>query len=194
MTPTTAQAVEITVAKFITRPEAERLAILEKVRFAAGKVDGMGSTIGHDKEFAKALLPRLEQADKALAQAQRGEVGPPLPTPAETNAFLLWAGGLFAKIGAGIAAIGGALYLVGAAVVGTGNAFIAGARANSNVIFYAVCGLVGLIVAVAAYRNWPKNEETPDGETSVKIQNIVNNIYISQSQEGDVVVNSEKNG
>ena len=53
MTPE--QAIKLTVAKFITRPEAERLAILEKVRFAAGEVDGMGHPEQHQKQFSKAL-------------------------------------------------------------------------------------------------------------------------------------------
>jgi len=186
---TPAQAIEITVATFVTRPEAERLAIIEKVRFDAGEVDGMGHPEQHQKQFSKALLVRLEQADNALTQAQRGEVRPPLPTPAETNAFLLWAGGLLAKIGGGLAVIGSGLYLVGALVIGTGNAFMAGALANSEAIFYGICGLVGMVVAVAAYRNWPKSEETPGGETPAQNQTIIN---VYSATGGDVTVNNLK--
>lgn len=191
MTPTTAQAVEITVAKFITRPEAERLAILEKVRFAAGEVDGMGHPEKHQKEFSKALLPRLEQADKALAQAQRGEVRLPLPTPDETNAFILWGFGLLAKIGGGLAVIGGGLYLVGAAVVGTGEAIRIWAVANAAPIGLGIAAVLA-VIGINALPRWNgEQEETPGGETPVKIQNIVNNIYISQSQEGDITVNEK---
>ena len=184
MTP--AQAIEITVAKFVTRPESERLAILEKVRFAADWHPEQ-----HQKQFSKALLPRLEQADKALTQAQRGEVRPPLPTPAETNAFLLWAGGLLAKVGAGVAVIGGVLYLVGAAVVGTGEAIKIWAVANAGVIGWGIAAILA-VIGIAALPKWKgESEETPGGDTPVKIQNIVNNIYITQSQEGDIKVNEK---
>ena len=148
----------------------------------------MGSTIEHDKEFAKALLPRLEQADKALTTAQRGEVGPPLPTPAETNAFLLWAGGLSAKIGAGIVVIGGGLYLVGALVVGTGEAIRIWAAANAAPIGLGIAAVL-VVIGINALPRWKgEHEEMPGGETPVQNQTIFN---IYSATGGDVKINEK---
>ena len=173
------KALELNVQRYAEKPAPERERIRAWIKEAA-----YGHPDKATRDFNTTLYGMVLQVENRIAQAQR----PPLPTPAETNAFLLWAGGLLAKIGGGLVVIGGGLYLVGAAVVGTGNAFMAGAMANSNAIFYGVCGLAGLVVAVAAYRNWPKNEETPGGETPVTNQTILN---VYSAKGGDVTVNEK---
>ena len=173
------KALELNVQKYAALPANEREKTLIWVSNAANL-----SPYKNDREFNAALLPLLFEFDAKLKQAQK----PPLPTPAETNAFLLWGFGLLAKIAGGLVVIGGGLYLVGAFIYGTGNAFMAGALANSEVIFYGVCGMVGLVVAVAAYRNWPKNEETPGGETPVQNQTIIN---VYSATGGDVKINEK---
>ena len=140
------------------------------------------------RELNRALLKAFAEIDGRLTQSQR----PQLPTPAETNAFLLWGFGLLAKIAGGIVVIGGGLCLVGALVVGTGEAIRIWAVANAGVIGWGIAAILA-IIGIGCLPKWKgEQDETPGGETPFKIQNIVNNIYISQSQEGDVVVNAEK--
>lgn len=140
------------------------------------------------RELNRALLKAFAEIDGRIAQAQK----PQPPTAAETNAVLLWGLGLLAKIGGGLAVIGGGLYLVGALAYGAGQAIQIWAVANAGVIGWGIAAVLA-VIGINALPRWKgEKEETTGGEAPVKVQNIVNNIYISQSQEGDVVVNAEK--
>ena len=182
MTP--AQAIEITLQKFVTRPAPERLAILEKVRFAAGEVDGMGSTIGHDKEFAKALLPRLEQADKALTQAQRGEVRPTMPTWKETAQAAAW---IVKPLALLAVLVGGCALFV---------AFISGAMVAVRlwaIEYGAWIGAgVGLLfvgaLASALPNPFRERDESEPGEVETKNQTIIN---VYSATGGDIFVDKK---
>ena len=173
---------ELAVARYAELPPEKRAVVLKECHAFAH-----GNYPEQTRELNRALLKAFAEIDNRVAQAQR----PHPPTAAETNAVLLWGFGLLAKVGAGIAVIGGGMYLVGALVVGTGEAIRIWAVANAMVIGWAF-GAVLAVIGIGCLPRWNgEQEETPGGETPVKIQNIVNNIYISQSQEGDITVNEK---
>lgn len=150
------------------------------------------------RELNRALLKAFAEIDGSGASPTDGRIErakePPMPTPAETNAVLLWGFGLLAKIAGGLVVIFGGMYLAGAAVAGLGTAIQIWAVSNAVAIGWVFAAVLA-VVGIGALPRWKGGQEEREaGETPVKIQNIVNNIYISQSQEGDVVVNSEKNG
>lgn len=175
---------ETAVQQYAELPPERRAVVLKECHAFAH-----GNYPAQTRELNRALLKAFAEIDGRIEQAQR----PPLPTPAETNAFLLWGFGLLAKIAGGLVVIGGGLYLVGALVVGTGEAIQIWAVANAGVIGWGIAAVLA-VIGIGALPRWKgEKEETPGGETPVKIQNIVNNIYISQSQEGDITVNEKSN-
>lgn len=173
---------ELAVQRYAELPPEKRAVVLKECHAFA-----YGNYPAQTRELNKALLKAFAEIDGKIAQAQR----PPLPTAAETNAFLLWGFGLLAKIGAGLVVIGGGLCLVGSAVYGTGEAIRIWAVANAGVIGWGIAAVLA-VIGINALPRWKvEQDETPGGEVPVKVQNIVNNIYISQSQEGDIKINEQ---
>ena len=182
MTPTPAQAIEITVAKFVTRPESERLEIIENVRFQAGEADGVGHPERHQKEFSKALLIRLEQANKALTPA---ETPPALPTWKETAQVAAW----IIKPVAVLAVLAGGVALFIAFIEGAMVAVRLWAVQNAGLVGAAVGGVLVAVLASGLQNPFRKQEEESEpGEVEAKNQTIIN---IYSANGGDVTVNEK---
>lgn len=173
--------IEKAIRQYAEMQPKERAAILKECKALA-----YGNYPQRTRELNLALLKAFAEIDRRAEQAQR----PQMPTNDETNAAILWGLGLLAKIGGGVVVIGGGLWFIGALVVGTGRAFIAGAIANSGTIFWGIVGLVAVVVAVAGYRNLRDvaEEETDGGEAPVQNQTIIN---VYSATGGDVQVNQK---
>lgn len=174
---------ERAVAQYAELPPERRAVVLKECHAFA-----YGNYPAQTRELNRALLKAFAEIDGRISQAQR----PQPPTAAETNAFLMWGLGLLAKAGAALAVIGGGLYLVGALVVGTGEAIRIWAVANAGAIGWGIAAILA-VIGIGCLPRWKgEQEETPGDETPVQNQNIVVNVFTSQS--GNVNVNSESNG
>jgi len=173
------KALELNVQRYAESPAPERERIRAWIKEAA-----YGHPDKATRDFNTTLYGLVLQVESRIAQAQR----PPLPTPAETNAFLLWGFRLLVKAGGGLAVIGGGLYLVGAAVVGTGEAIRIWAVANAGAIGWGIAAILA-VIGINALPRWKGEQEEKKPETPAQNQTIIN---VYSATGGDVTVNNLK--
>lgn len=143
-----------------------------------------GTVTQADRRFNAALLAAMEQHERTL----QGAPPLPLPTKEETRAVLKYFAGCVAVIGGGLVAIVGGLYLIGAAVVGIGDAVRVFAYENRAAIGWGLGGLALFGVLVAAWNSRPKSEGESKPETTAQNQTIIN---VYSSTGGDVKINEK---
>lgn len=167
----------VCLEQYKTLPPMER----EKRRDYAAFLASSGGTVKQsDRRFNVALLAAMEQHERTLQTA------PPLPTQEETRAALKYFAGCIAVIGGGLVAIVGGLYLVGAMVVGIGDAVRMWAFENRAAIGCGLGGLALFGILVAAWNNRPKSEVENESETTSQNQTVIVNVFTSQNGNVDV--------
>lgn len=153
----------------------------EKRREYAAFLASSGGTVKQsDRAFNAALLRAMEQHERTLQGA------PPLPTKEETRAAVKYFAGCIAVIGGGLVAIVGGLYLIGAAVVGIGDAARMWAFENRAAIGWGLGGLALFGILVTAWNSREKGEDESEPETKEQNQTVIVNVFTSQNGNVDV--------
>jgi len=122
-------------------------------------------------EFNRQVLQKIQQVEISLQQAAK----PAPPTAKETRAFFVWIAGILG----GCAALVGGLWLVGAMVVGIGEAIRIWAVANAVVIGWVVASFLA-VLGISALPKWKGESETTPPEKGGD-QTIIVNVFTSQN-------------